>query len=64
MKTILGSPGYMAPEVMEGRGYKGDKADIFALGVVLFSMVTKSRPFKSINSIPSGQTMLECDEIY
>ena len=64
LTTILGSPGYMAPEILEGRSYRGDKADMFALGVVLFAMVTKSTPFKSIPNIPSGKTMLECDELY
>ena len=64
LSTILGSPGYMAPEMLEGRSYYGDKIDIFALGVVLISMVTKCSPFKSLNRVPSDQTMLECDELY
>jgi serine/threonine protein kinase len=28
----LGTPLYMAPEVMEGKAYNGFKADVFAFG--------------------------------
>ena len=40
LTSVLGTPGYMAPEMLESQSYSGDKADIFALGVVLFSLVT------------------------
>ena len=43
--SFLGTPGYMAPEIIEDRGYSGTAVDMFALGVVLFAMVTKSTPF-------------------
>ena len=36
----------MAPEVVEGRPYKGTSVDIFALGVTLFAMVTGVMPFE------------------
>jgi serine/threonine protein kinase len=29
---------YMAPEIQEGRKYKGWQVDLFALGVILFNM--------------------------
>ena len=64
LQTVLGTPGYMAPEILENLGYSGDKADIYALGVVLFSLVTKSTPFQSCGSVPSGQTMLGYDKLY
>ena len=46
--TSLGTPGYMAPELLEGRAYSGAAADLYALGVVLFAMVTVNMPFSAL----------------
>jgi len=43
--THAGTERYMAPEIVEGKPYKGSSTDIFALGVVLFVMVTGVMPF-------------------
>lgn len=40
LQGCLGSPAYMAPEIWEGKTYKGTQVDLFALGVVLFAIVT------------------------
>jgi serine/threonine protein kinase len=40
-----GTERYMAPEINEGKPYKGNTTDIFALGVILFVMVTGVMPF-------------------
>ena len=41
---LVGTPAYMSPEIMLG-GTIGPPADVFALGVVLFEMVTGKQPF-------------------
>lgn len=41
-----GTERYMAPEIIEGKPYKGNTTDIFALGVILFVMVFGVMPFQ------------------
>lgn len=45
-KTMLGSPIYMAPEVLRGQNYT-TKADIWSLGVVLYQMLFGICPYQS-----------------
>ena len=40
-----GTRGYKCPEIYTKSGYKGVEADIFSLGVVLFSLITRSYGF-------------------
>jgi tetratricopeptide (TPR) repeat protein/TolB-like protein len=47
---ILGTPAYMAPEQVEGKPVTA-AADIYALGVVIYEMVTSRRPFAAADSL-------------
>ena len=48
--VVLGTMPYLAPEVMTG-GEPGPRADLYALGVVLYEMLTSRLPFSGENAL-------------
>jgi len=49
-KTMIGSPGYIAPEVLEGKEY-GAEVDMWAVGVILYILLVGYPPFYSENQV-------------
>ena len=49
-KSMVGTPGYMAPEIMNSEPYQGSVVDLFALAVILFILYTGGPPFSSADS--------------
>jgi serine/threonine protein kinase len=43
--TILGTEGYMAPEIHLKLNYKSEEVDLFACAIILFIMVSGNPPF-------------------
>ncbi|MBB0244666.1 protein kinase, partial [Streptomyces alkaliphilus] len=55
---VIGSPGYMAPEQVEGTGPLGPAVDLFALGAVLVHAATGHGPFEHGGEKPSTPSLL------
>ena len=44
-QTFCGSKAYAAPEILQGRPYEPKKADVWAIGVIIYIFVTGKMPF-------------------
>jgi serine/threonine-protein kinase len=58
--TILGTAGYMAPEQVRGEPADA-RSDVFALGCVLYEMISRKRPFVGNTGAEVLSAILTCD---
>ncbi|KAL1961363.1 hypothetical protein VTO42DRAFT_91 [Malbranchea cinnamomea] len=49
--VFVGTIDYAAPEVLQGKPYMGKEQDVWALGILLYTMIYKENPFYNINEI-------------
>eukprot|EP00421_Protoceratium_reticulatum_P045599 CAMPEP_0168455820 /NCGR_PEP_ID=MMETSP0228-20121227/50954_1 /TAXON_ID=133427 /ORGANISM="Protoceratium reticulatum, Strain CCCM 535 (=CCMP 1889)" /LENGTH=513 /DNA_ID=CAMNT_0008470691 /DNA_START=47 /DNA_END=1585 /DNA_ORIENTATION=+ len=58
--TLVGTPSYLAPEVIENSQY-GSKVDIWSLGVVLYEVMAMKQPFHCSNMGAIVMKIMACE---
>ena len=62
--TPLGTPSYMAPEQAQGKSREtGPAADLYALGAILYELITGRPPFRAETAAATVQMVLSQDPV-
>lgn len=61
LHTTCGTPAYVAPEVINRKGYDGSKADLWSCGVILFVLLAGSLPFQDQNLMEMYRKISEAE---
>lgn len=58
MYEHIGTPAYIAPEIIQGKGYSGFGVDIWSLGILCFIALTGNVPFRGEKLTDLHQSIL------
>lgn len=61
-RTVCGTPNYIAPEVLEGKGYHFE-VDIWSIGVILYTFYYGIPPFETEDANSTYQKIKDCNYI-
>jgi serine/threonine protein kinase len=54
-ETFVGTLDYAAPEILRGESYTGPPQDIWACGILLFTLIYRETPFYNVEEIMQGE---------
>jgi serine/threonine-protein kinase len=59
--VVFGTPDYLSPEQATGDGPLDGRSDLFAVGVLLYELVTGSRPFRAPTAVATAFKVVHAD---
>jgi len=58
---ILGTKNYLSPEIILGNEELAEASDVWAIGVILFELITRKYPFKGQNEFELYDNIIDCN---
>lgn len=57
--VFVGTIDYASPEVLRGNAYSGKPQDVWAIGILLYTIIFKENPFYNVDEILDGELKLD-----
>jgi len=64
LTSYCGTPAYMSPEIVEKKEYRGKEVDLWALGVILYKLLTGEYPFGCEDDPSLQERILQANPLY